>query len=350
MLNILLGLTLAGAAIAPAAAAPAPPADAQHVRVVTTLPVYAEIAAIIGGNVVSVEAIADPAQDAHFVRPKPSFALMLRRADLFITTGLDLELWVPALLDKAGNADVREGASGYIRAHEGVPLLDVPENPDRSGGDIHVYGNPHLFTDPLNMIQVARNIAEGLKAAEPGQAAVFERNLERFANEVHRRLYGERLLEMLGGETLSMLDRQDELIPFLERTDYEGQKLIALLGGWHAAAAPFRGERVICYHKNWAYLEDRFGVECAQYVEAKPGIPPTPGHVSELIDLMRNQGIDVLLAANYFDPAKVRAVASRAGATAVIVPLQPGGAPGASSYFDVVDSWIDGLAAAFGGR
>ena len=110
----------------------------------------------------------------------------------------------------------------------------------------------------------------------------------------------------------------------------------------------FRGEKIICYHKNWAYFEKRFGVTCVDYVEAKPGIPPTPGHVAGLMDLMRNQGIDVLLAANYFDPSRVQAVARRANATAVRVPLQPGGAD-APSYFDLVDLWVRSLAAAFEG-
>ncbi len=136
---------------------------------------------------------------------------------------------------------------------------------------------------------------------------------------------------------------------FLREQEYEGTPLIELLDGWHAAAAPFRGQKIICYHKNWAYFENRFGVTCADYVEAKPGIPPTPGHVGNLINLMRDQGIDVLLAANYFDGSQVRAVARRAGATPVIVPLQPGGVEGADSYFETVDLWIERLAAAFEG-
>ena len=317
---------------------------------VATLPIYAEIARAVGGDAVTVEAIADPAEDAHFVRPKPSFALMIRRADLFVTTGLDLELWVPALLDKAGNAAVREGGRGYVTVHPGVELRDVPETVDRSRGDIHVYGNPHLFTDPLNMVVVAKNIAAGLKRVAPERAATFDRNLERFTARIHARLYGDRLVEMLGGETLELLDRQGRLMDFLEKTDFHDRKLIAFLGGWHGTARAFRGRDLICYHKNWAYFEARFAVRCVEYVEAKPGIPPTPGHVGNLIDLMRNQGIDVLLAANYFDDARVRAVANRAGATAIIVPLQPGGAPGADSYFDVVDRWVGDLAAAFEGR
>ncbi|MDX1674068.1 MAG: metal ABC transporter substrate-binding protein [Longimicrobiales bacterium] len=327
-----------------------PGADDQDVtRVVATLPVYAEIAKAVGGDRVTVDAIADPREDAHFVRPKPSFALRIRRADVFITTGLDLELWVPALLDKAGNAEVMEGGRGYVTAYTGIELLDIPEAADRSEGDIHIYGNPHIFTDPLNMIIVAENIATGLERVAPEHAAVFDANVAAFAERIHRGLYGDRLVELLEGPTLARLDEQGELFGFLRDQEYEGTPLIDRLGGWHAAAAPFRGEEVICYHKNWAYFEDRFGVTCADYVEAKPGIPPTPGHVGNLIRLMRDQGIDVLLAANYFDGSQVRAVARRAGATSVIVPLQPGGSPEAGTYFDTVDVWIESLAAAFRG-
>jgi ABC-type Zn uptake system ZnuABC Zn-binding protein ZnuA len=334
------------AALPEAHADPGTP-EVAPIRVVVTLPVYAEVARAIAGDLVEVDAIADPREDAHFVRPKPSFALKIRRADVFVTTGLDLELWVPALLDKAGNPDVREGNPGYVTAYTGIELLDVPEAADRSEGDIHVYGNPHIFTDPLNMITVAENIATGVKRAAPEHAAVIDRGVLRFTERVHRALYGDRLVEMLEGPTLELLDRQGRLMAFLRDTPYEGTPLIEFLGGWHRTASPFRGQDIICYHKNWAYFEDRFGVTCTAYVEAKPGIPPTPGHVGTLIELMRDQGIDVLLAANYFDGSKVRAVARRARATAVVVPLQPGGAPGVDSYFDVVDAWVGGLADAF---
>ncbi|HEX7117924.1 MAG TPA: metal ABC transporter substrate-binding protein [Longimicrobiales bacterium] len=340
-------LPAASRAAAPAADDPGRDAPREPVRVVATLPVYAAIAKEVGGAEVEVSAIADPSEDAHFVRPKPSFALQIRRADLFITTGLDLELWVPALLDKAGNADVSEGGPGYVTAYTGIELLDVPASVDRSGGDVHIYGNPHVFTDPLNAIQIARNIATGLKRVAPERAAVWDAGVARFTDRIHRRLFGDRLVELLTGETLERLARAGNLIPFLEKTPYSGTLLIEHLGGWLREAAPFRGKKAICYHKNWAYFEDRFQLECAGYVEAKPGIPPTPGHVAALIDMMKNQGMHVLVAANYFDRAKVDAVANRAGATAVVVTLQPGGAAGVVSYFDLVDHWVGSIAHAF---
>ncbi|MGD8320396.1 MAG: metal ABC transporter substrate-binding protein, partial [Gemmatimonadota bacterium] len=168
----------------PAAAPRAP------LNVVTTLPVYAEITKEIGGAEVSVKAIANPNEDPHFVRPRPSFALDLRRADAFVTTGLDLELWVPTLLDRAGNSQVLEGGKGYITAYTGIKLLDIPVAADRSAGDVHIYGNPHLTTDPLRTLQVARNITTGLKRVAPDRAATFEAGLEKFQDKIYRKLYG----------------------------------------------------------------------------------------------------------------------------------------------------------------
>ncbi|HEX7049238.1 MAG TPA: metal ABC transporter substrate-binding protein [Longimicrobiales bacterium] len=338
-----------GAPVADPGIAPprTPTTTRAPVRVVATLPVYAEIAREIGGTEVQVVAIADPAEDAHFVRPKPSFALEIRRADAFITTGLDLELWVPALLSKAGNARVGPGAPGHIIAHTGITLLDVPSSVDRAAGDIHIYGNPHIYTDPLNAIQIARNIAEGLKRVAPDRAAAFDRGLAAFTDQIHRRLFGDRLVDMLQGETLERLARSGKLFSFLSSQAYEGKPLTQYLGGWLAAAEPFRGKKIICYHKDWAYFEQRFDVTCAEYVEAKPGIPPTPGHVARLIRMMQDQGIRVLLSPNYYDRSKSEVVTDRVGGTAVIVPMQPGGDTGVQTYFDLVDTWVTSLANAF---
>lgn len=323
-------------------------AQREPVRVVATLPVYGALVREIGGDQVDVRWIADPNEDSHFVRPKPSFALELKRADLFVTTGLDLELWVPTLLDKAGNTDVIEGGRGYVSAHTGVELLDVPAVADRSAGDVHVYGNPHLHTDPLRALQVARNIARGLREVAPDRLGVWDGNMASFEDRIHRRLFGERLVDLLGGPTLERLALGGGLMEFLRTNEYEGRPLIEQLGGWLKQGEVLRGQRIICYHKNWAYLEDRFGVACADYVEVKPGIPPTPRHVARLIDLMREQGIRVVLAASYFDRGKVEAVAERGNATALIVPMQTDARPGLDDYFSLVDLWVGGLARAIG--
>ena len=333
---------------APLAGHTPPTPQRAPVRVVATLPVYASLVKEIGGNQVVVTSIADPNEDSHFVRPKPSFALELKRADLFVTTGLDLELWVPTLLDKAGNANVLEGSRGYVSAHTGITLMDIPAVADRSAGDVHVYGNPHLHTDPLRTLQVARNIATGLTRVAPDRQGLWESNLAGFEDRVHRRLFGERLVDLLDGPTLERLALGGGLMQFLATNQYDGHPLLDELGGWLKQGEALRGQKILCYHKNWAYLEDRFGFQCADYVEVKPGIPPTPRHVAHLVDLMRNDGIRVLLAANYFDRGKVETVADRGHATAVIVPMQTGARPGLDDYFALVDLWVAGLTQAVG--
>ena len=320
------------------------------VRVVATLPIYAEITRQIGEQEVIVSSIANPNEDAHFVRPKPSFALDIRRADMFVTTGLDLELWVPTLLDRAGNSNVLEGARGYVTAYTGIELLDVPVTADRSGGDVHIFGNPHLTTDPLRTLQVARNITIGLKRVAPDRATHFDAGLSSFTERIYQRLFGERLVELIGGETLERLALNRTLFEFLEQQEFEDAPLIESLGGWLQVASPFRGKEIICYHKNWAYFEDRFQVRCADYVEAKPGIPPTPGHVAQLISRMREENLNVLLSATYFDESKVETVATRGDAIFVRVPLSPYAREDVDDYFTLVDTWVMELSQAFVSR
>lgn len=178
------------------------PAQQAPVRVVASLPVYADVVRQIGGAEVHVTSIAHPREDAHFVRPKPSFARELRDADLFITTGLDLELWVPTLLDKAGNSRVSEGGPGYVTAYTGIALLDIPAGADRSAGDVHLYGNPHLHTDPLRVVQIARNVTVGLKRVAPERAELWDAGLANFTERLRRALFGDALVDLFGGETL----------------------------------------------------------------------------------------------------------------------------------------------------
>jgi len=340
-----LSALLIAAAVA-ASGGPGTPTRAP-LKVVATLPIYAEIAQEIGGSEVETSAIANPNEDPHFVRPRPSFALDLRKADAFVTTGLDLELWVPVLLDRAGNQQVLEGGRGYITAYTGITLLDIPVSSDRSAGDVHIYGNPHLTTDPLRTLQVARNITAGLKKVAPERSSVFEAGLARFQDKIYGRLFGDHLVELLGGPTLEQMAFNGTLYKFLGDQQFEGHPLLQELGGWLKQGENFRGKQMICYHKNWAYLEDRWDINCADYVEAKPGIPPTPGHVAQLIKKMKDENIQVLLAASYFDRQKVETVAGRAGAKLVQVPMEPGVKPGMDDYFSLVDAWISGLAAAF---
>jgi len=322
-----------------------PPAP---VRVVTSLTTYASIAREIVGDRGSVSSIAVGDENPHYVQPKPSFVPTLGQADLFVTTGLDLELWVPALLDKANNAKITEGGPGYVAAFTGVPLLDLPASLSRAQGDIHVYGNPHIWTDPLNAVIIARNILTGLKRVAPQDADFFTAREKDFEDRIYRALFGEDLVKLLGGPSLADLDRQGKLFNFLNQQQYQGAPLMTRLGGWLKQALPFRGQRVACYHKEWDYFSREFQVTCFDYIEPKPGIPPTPRHVQEIITAMRDQHIQVLLSTNYYDRNQVMEVAQRTSAKAVIVPSNTGGSSGVVTYFDLMNLWVSELARAYG--
>ena len=329
---------------------PVAPAAAPLLKVVTSLPTYGAIAREITGDRATVTSIAQGDEDPHFVQPKPSFVALLRSADVFVTTGLDLELWVPALLDRAGNRKVSEGGPGYVPAFAGIRLLEVPASVSRAAGDIHADGNPHIHTDPLNGILIARNILAGLQRVSPDQGAYFRQREQEFEKRVLEATMGADLVQVLTPGTAFNLLESDRLDAFLDQQQYRGKPLRARLGGWLKQGEALRGKEIACYHKEWAYFSHRFGVKCAEYIEAKPGIPPTPGHVQQVIALMKARRIPALFAANYFDRRQIANVADRTGAKAVIVPENTDGAPGVRTYFDLVGTWIAGLTAAVGGR
>jgi ABC-type Zn uptake system ZnuABC Zn-binding protein ZnuA len=319
------------------------------VKVVTSLTTSGAIAKEIVGDKGTVTSIAQGNEDPHFVQPKPSFVAVLRDADMFVTTGLDLELWVPPLLDRAGNRKVSEGGPGYVTAYTGIHLLEVPTSLSRSEGDIHQDGNPHIHTDPLNGMIIARNILTGLQRVSPENAAYFAGREQDFEKRVLEATMGPELVQILTPPVAYDLLKSDKLMDFLAQKSYQGKPLLDRLGGWLKQGEVFRGKEVACYHKEWAYFSLRFQVTCAEYIEAKPGIPPTPGHVQEVIALMRQRKIPVLFASNYFDRNQIRLVAERTGAKPVIVPENTNGAPGVNTYFDLMNSWVSGLAAAFNG-
>jgi len=328
---VLIGTLAAGAS----SAAP------QGLRVVASLPVYQSIAEEVIGDKGTVESIAGPRQDAHFVQARPSYSIMLSRADLLIDTGLDLEMWMPAVIDKSRNPNIREGAKGYVSVATDVPMLEVPDNPSRAAGDIHLFGNPHVHTDPLRAVIVANNIKVGLQNVDPDNAAYYEQRFQDFKNEIHERLFGAELVGMVGGDKLADLAMSGELRPFLQNTVIAGSPLLDSQGGWMAAAECVRGKRIVAYHLNWAYFMDRFGIDVAEYVERRPGIPPSASHVADLIELIRRENIPVLWVANYFDEQTPRLIAQRTGATFAYVPLYTDpDSPDLDEYTELVDAWI----------
>jgi len=312
------------------------------VRVVTTLQDYAALAREVGGERVEVRAIVAGQSNAHFIKPKPSYALMLRDAELLIATGLDLELWLPVLVNKSGNRKIVEGTPGFVAAAHGIELLEKPVSLSRSAGDVHIYGNPHIHTSPINAKIIARNIATGLCKVDPEGCPTYEANLRTFQETVSRRLYGDRLVELLGAATLDALGSKGELLSFLEQ-----QGIADELGGWLREALPLRGRKLICYHKNWVYFSTLFGLQVVDYVEPKPGIPPTARHVADLVKTIPAEDVRVLLSANHFERSKPQLIADRTGIKPVVVPLSVAGEEGVDSYTKLIELWITRLKQAF---
>jgi len=324
----------------------APPA--AQVKVVTSLTTYGSIAREIVGDRGTVASIAQGDENPHFVQPKPSFVALLRDADLFVTTGLDLELWVPTLLDRAGNRKIMEGGPGYVAAYVGITLVEVPVSLSRAGGDIHAEGNPHIHTDPINGILIGRNILAGLLKVDAANAEYYRARELDFEKRVLEATIGKELVGVLTPATAFNLLKTGQFDGFIQKTVLHGKPLADQLGGWLHEGRAFRGKEMTCYHKEWSYFSARFQVTCVAYVEAKPGIPPTPGHVEEVIALMKERLVPVLFATNYYPRSQIEQVAAKTGAAAVIVPENTFGAPGVTTYIDLVNTWVTGLAAGFG--
>ena len=318
------------------------------IKVVTSFSDYASIAEEIGGDKVTVEYLSHGDQDPHFVPPKPSLALKLKDADLFVTTGLDLEAWATTLLDKARNKNIMDGAVGYVTAYSGIELLQKPTTAlSRTEGDVHIYGNPHIQTGPLNWKVISENILIGLKKVDPENSDYYEQQQQAFVDKVDRNLFGDELVDLIGGETLSDLLQAGTLFDFLEK-EYEGEKLIDKLGGWLWEALPFRGKKVIAYHKNWAYFMKDFGLHVMEYIEPKPGIPPSAKHVKNVVDKIKVQNIELMIIATYFERNSARMIEERTGIRAVFLPISVGGVPEASDNFKLVDYWISEIKKGFG--
>ena len=337
-LTLLLGVLL----LAPA------PARGK-LKVVTTNADYHYVVEELAGDRAEVVHLVRADQDPHFIRPKPSLAQLLADADLLVATGMDLEMWLPTLIDKSGNPRIREGQIGYVAVSEGLRRIEIPVSVDRAAGDVHVLGNPHIQTSPINMRVVAKNIAIGLVKVDPDHRAAYENRLKAFQRRIDEHLFGKELVKMIGGERLCALAEKGKLVSFLEKRKVKGSPMVDLLGGWMKKALSLRGRKVVSFHKNWGYFEVLFGVDFVAEIEAKPGIPPSPGDVKRIIERMTALDVKVIFAANYFDRSKIRRISEAVGATEVIVPLSVGGAPGADSYWKLVDLWLDSLLAALEG-
>jgi zinc/manganese transport system substrate-binding protein len=277
----------------------APPSRAQgKLNVIATTEDLASIAREVGGDRITVESIAKGYQDPHFVEAKPSFILKLQRADLLIVVGRELEIgWLPPLVQQSRNGKIQPGAEGYLDASLTAQILEIPNgNITRAMGDVHPFGNPHYWTDPENGKRIAKAVAEKLVQFRPGDRAVFEQRLADFT---------------------SRLDTAEKR--------------------WLAMTAPYKGTKVVTYHRSFPNFAERFGLDIMGYVEPRPGIPPTPQHTLDLINEMKRQNVKLVLVEPYFDLKTPQAIGRDTGAQVLVMPPSVGGVKEITDYFKLFD-------------
>jgi len=278
------------------------------IRIVATTTTFADLAGRIAGDRAQIYAIASPKRDLHFISVTPRDVLKLKKADVFIHGGLDLEAWRAPLVDASGRPEfLCPSGSRQIDVSAKIPLLEVPDSVSRVQGDIHAYGNPHYWLDPENGRIIARNIAEGLSRLYPEDADTFQANEKNFE---------------------AQLD----------------QKMLE----WQALLAPFKGAAVITYHRSWAYFARRFELEVAGELEPKPGIPPTARHIAELEKVMQEKRIRVVMKETYFENRSAEKIAASAGARVLNLAQAAGELKETRDYLSMLDYDVRLLAQALG--
>lgn len=269
----------------------------EPLRVVTTLTVYADLVKTIGGLNVTVSHIVPAKFNPHFIEPRPSDVLNLKRADLFVHTGLDLELWRWPLVDAAGKTDIRPGGSRELDLSRGIPLLEVPDRAvTRAEGDIHLYGNPHYWLDPRNGVRIAQAIASKLAEIDPAHTTEYQGRLQQFLAKLEPKI-----------------------------TD------------WQAQLEPYRDTELVGYHNQWPYLMAFLGLRMTHFLEPKPGLPPTPRGLKSLKDYITDNGLKAIVRSSIFSPRAVRSLAKRSGAQEVLLAHNVGEVPEATDYIAMFD-------------
>jgi zinc/manganese transport system substrate-binding protein len=276
-------------------------------NVVATTPDFSAVAQEIGGDKIELTTLAKPTEDPHFVDAKPSFIVKLNHADALIEGGAELEVgWLPALLEGARNPRLEAGKPGRISCIEGIPLLEVPSTLDRSKGDIHAAGNPHYMTDPANAKIAAEHICNAFCQLDAKSCDYFKANLKKFDDH-----------------------------------------LDAKLAEWQKLLAPHKGKEIVCYHNSWVYFAKRFEVNMELYLEPKPGIPPTPAHLAEVITKMKSDHVKIIVVQPYQNRKTAETVASHTDAVVVDFPSFPGGSKETQTYADWIDFLVKSLTKAW---
>jgi zinc/manganese transport system substrate-binding protein len=279
----------------------------SKLNVIATTEDLASIAAEVGGDHITVESIAKGYQDPHFVEAKPSFILKLQKADILILVGRELEIgWLPVLINQSRNAKIQQGAPGYLDASLQARILDVPSGQvTRAEGDVHPLGNPHYWMDPENGKIIAKEIFDTLVKMRPNERSYYEPRLNDFVSRVSA-----------------------------------GEKR------WLDMMAPYKGTKVVTYHRSFSNFADRFGLNVVGYVEPKPGIPPTPQHNLDLINQMKKDNVKIVLVEPYFDVKTPNAIGRDTGAQVLIMPPSVGGTKDVTDYIKLFDSNINMLVTA----
>lgn len=283
--------------------------QAKKLNVVAATTDMAALTQEVGGDKVSVEAMAKGYQDPHFVEAKPSFLLKLRQADLLVVVGLQLEIgWLPPLITQSGNPRIQVGAPGYLDASQFADVLEVPQGTvTRAMGDVHPLGNPHYWLDPDNGRRIARGLASKLAEMDTEDAAYFQARFQDF-----------------------------------------DKRLTAAEQKWDAEMKPYRGRKVVTYHRSFPNFANHFGLDVIGYVEPRPGIPPTPSHTVETIQLMKRENCKVVLVEPYFDLKTPQSIGRETGAQVVVYLPSVGGEKQVTNYFELFDYDIALLIKAFG--
>ena len=281
---------------------------ASKLNVVTTTEDLAALAREVGGDRISVDSIAKGYQDPHFVEPKPSFLLKLQKTDLLVVVGLQLEIgWLPPLQTQSRNAKIQVNAPGYLDVSQFCQILEIPTGQvTRAMGDVHPLGNPHYWLDPANGRRIAKAVADKLAEMQPGDASYFQQHYADFDKRLT-----------------------------------EAEK------GWEAKMAPYRGRKVITYHRSWPNFCERFGLNVVDYVEPRPGIPPTPSHTLDVNNTMKREGIKLVLVEPYFDLRTPNSIARDTGGQVLVMMPSVGGVKEITNYFQLFDYDINLLATAF---
>ena len=310
-------------------------------RVVTTMSYLKYVAEQVGGDHVSVVALANPRQDPHYVTPTPRMNQIAYNADLFIEHGLNLDLWAKNVLDASGNPKIQPGSSGHLVATINVPVKELPTEVSRSWGDIHPQGNPHCWLDPFNIRIIAENVERRLIAVDPSNADAFARNYRAFIDRLDAAMFGEDLLKSVGpkaGDILTRKTRNDELIPWLQARHLTGR-----LGGWLAKAERLQGMPVITYHKTYVYFSERFGLNVIAEREDKPGIPPPPQRRDAVVEAARSSGVRVILNDNFYSREAADYVASKSDARVLLTYIDVGASPEVDTYEHLITYLVENI-------